>query len=62
MRMYCTCKSDFQDREYGKGIRVFNPCGTPVKKYRCTVCGREVDANLVEKHGKNGSGTTQTAS
>ena len=40
----CTCKSEFQDERYGKGIRVFNEMtsGTKVNGYRCTVCGREI--------------------
>lgn len=40
-KMPCNCKHEFQDREYGPGIRLFNPCGTPTTKWRCTVCGRE---------------------
>lgn len=35
----CTCKSDFQDKTYGKGVRVFNT--TEKESIRCTVCGRE---------------------
>jgi len=33
----CTCKSEFQDKTYGYGIRVGN-C-TSSSQYRCTVCG-----------------------
>lgn len=41
--MPCNCKSDFQDREYGKGMRVFNPAGKNGDKFRCTVCGKEIN-------------------
>jgi hypothetical protein len=43
----CTCKSEFQDQLYGKGIRLFNSCGDSKGKltaWRCTVCGREIKA------------------
>ena len=40
--MPCKCKSDFQDREYGKGMRFHNLAGKNGNKYRCTVCGHEV--------------------
>ena len=39
--MKCTCKSDFQDKTYGKGNRLFNMRDS--KKHpgeaTCTVCG-----------------------
>ena len=41
----CTCKSEFQDEMYGKGVRLFNSCGDnkgKVTVYRCTVCGKEL--------------------
>lgn len=41
----CLCKHKEQDKWYGKGKRVFNKCvgrSGNEKKYRCTVCGREV--------------------
>ena len=40
----CTCKSEFQDERYGKGVRVFNEmmAGSKVSGYRCTVCGKEI--------------------
>lgn len=41
----CTCKSEFQDELYGKGIRLFNELGTNKGKctgYKCTVCGNVV--------------------
>ena len=39
----CTCKNAFQDKLYGLGRRVFNPCVIKQKliKVRCTSCGRE---------------------
>lgn len=36
----CTCKHQFQDERYGKGLRVHN-YGIKDKVYRCTVCGNE---------------------
>lgn len=49
MKVACTCKHEFQDREHGPGIRVANPVnktkkdsgkdGSKVQEYRCTVCG-----------------------
>ena len=42
----CVCNSEFQDKLYGKGVRVCNCCGDnkggKVNTYRCTVCGREI--------------------
>jgi len=39
----CTCKNVFQDKMYGRGIRVHNPItgkdGLP--EGRCTVCSTE---------------------
>ena len=32
----CKCVSEFQDKEYGKGMRA-HTVGT--KAYKCTVCG-----------------------
>ena len=39
--MKCSCKCEFQDKEYGVGNRVFNKCvkGGKLDGYRCTVCG-----------------------
>lgn len=37
--MRCTCKHEFQDEVYGKGMRLFNE---GIKHYTCTVCGRKV--------------------
>ena len=39
----CTCKSEFQDKMYGKGNRVCNVKeGKANGKAVCTVCGREL--------------------
>ena len=38
----CTCKSEFQDELYGKGMRLANTMGKDKPSgYRCTVCGKE---------------------
>lgn len=34
---HCSCVSDFQDKRYGRGQRVF--CCTPKNGVRCTSCG-----------------------
>lgn len=34
----CTCKHEFQDATYGKGMRVTNPVGKTAATVRCTVC------------------------
>lgn len=36
----CSCNHEFQDKRYGKGIRVHN-WREKANSYRCTVCGRE---------------------
>ena len=38
----CFCKSEYQDKKYGQGMRVMNR--TENGKVRCTVCGKEADA------------------
>ena len=42
MIVKCTCTHVFQDDEYGKGYRVFNPTrkDNKISGGRCTVCGR----------------------
>ncbi len=38
----CSCPHEFQDKEYGRGMRLHNTCkGTAAGSiaYRCTVCG-----------------------
>lgn len=38
----CTCASEFQDKQHGRGLRVHNVCGPDRgTKSRCTVCGKE---------------------
>lgn len=37
----CTCKHEFQDKEYGKGMRLHNLSESSKKKEaHCTVCGK----------------------
>lgn len=44
--MMCSCKHEFQDQQYGKGMCLFNGIGKDQKSgYRCTVCGKEVKNN-----------------
>ena len=35
----CDCKHEFQDKEYGKGMRVHS-LGADGKSATCTVCGK----------------------
>lgn len=39
--IYCGCENDYQDKKYGKNMRVHNPCSESSKPigHRCTVCG-----------------------
>jgi len=40
----CTCENAFQDKKYGKGMRVMNPTTKGQgnqKGWRCTVCKAE---------------------
>ena len=39
----CTCKHEFQDRAYGKGMRIHNfaPKAGGQGMWRCTVCKNE---------------------
>jgi hypothetical protein len=39
-KRYCDCKHEFQDKEYGKGVRL-HTVSEDGKKFRCTVCGKE---------------------
>jgi hypothetical protein len=40
--MPCTCESEFQDKTYGRNLRLFNQTRkSDGKLYRCTVCGKE---------------------
>ena len=51
----CTCNSEFQDREYGRGNRVHNPMtkgsghSLQFLGFRCTVCGKQKSATAEEK-------------
>lgn len=45
----CTCEHEFQDKEYGKGMRVHNSMSSDKGDWRCTVCGKV-------KGGRNGQG------
>jgi len=43
MIKFCSCKHEYQDKEYGKNNRVHNelaPKSGHPQEYRCTVCGR----------------------
>ena len=44
-KVNCTCKHDFQDKEYGKQIRIATPTqakpSTTERRVRCTVCTKE---------------------
>ncbi len=39
----CSCKHEYQDKTYGKGIRIHNAMirGGSIIGWRCTVCGSE---------------------
>ncbi len=49
----CNCKSEFQDKTYGKNKRIFNKMKN--NKYRCTVCSKEknigevISGNIAKK-------------
>lgn len=48
MHLSCSCNNEFQDKFYGKGIRMFNDCKSKspgTYKYRCTSCLKEVTLN-----------------
>lgn len=37
----CTCKSEYQDKRYGPGLRVHNEAkSSKAAGWRCTVCGK----------------------
>lgn len=45
LKVFCSCKSDFQDEVHGIGVRVANPVNKSrttnvVKEVRCTVCNK----------------------
>ena len=37
----CSCKHEFQDKQYGDSVRVYNPCKNDTHA-RCTVCSKEI--------------------
>lgn len=40
----CSCANEYQDKKYGKGLRVHNilqKAGKPMMDCRCTVCGNK---------------------
>lgn len=56
MIFQCNCKNETQDRLYGSGKRVHNPCKKEGKTvgYRCTVCGNVKDDKGDETAKKKG--------
>ncbi len=43
-KVQCTCKHEFQDKEYGKQVRIATPGNKPnqnERRVRCTVCAKE---------------------
>ena len=49
MILPCTCKHEFQDKEYGKQKRLVTPTqknydsiGKQARVFRCTVCGKDL--------------------
>ena len=56
MILQCSCKHEYQDGKYGKGMRVHTWArsakvgGTP-GGWRCTVCGKEKPSNITPKKG-----------
>lgn len=56
MILRCSCLSDFQDKRYGLGLRLFNQgkASPGSRLYRCTVCGNERnvgDGDVAQKAG-----------
>lgn len=46
MKVNCSCKHEYQDQKYGKGVRVATPVNKTLDKgilraVRCTVCSKE---------------------
>jgi hypothetical protein len=46
----CFCKSEYQDKKYGPGMRVMNQMENG--KVRCTVCGKEAVAASAKEQAK----------
>lgn len=42
----CKCKSEYQDKQYGKGCRVFN---VTLKGVRCTNCGELIKTDVPKR-------------
>lgn len=42
MILKCNCSNSYQDKLYGKGMRIHNICSKDprIKQARCTVCGK----------------------
>lgn len=38
----CSCEHEFQDKMYGKKMRVFNTLGDSMTKGHCSVCKKEL--------------------
>jgi len=51
MILRCTCDHEFQDKEHGKKMRVFNRIkqGEKGDTYRCTVCGGSAKGKMMAK-------------
>lgn len=46
----CTCTHEFQDKTYGKNMRVMNSHGgDKVSSWTCTVCGRSYSNSEARK-------------
>lgn len=53
-----SCKHQQQDQIHGSGIRVVNPIGKSwsggsFNRYRCTVCGGDVDKSQLTQKSKS---------
>jgi hypothetical protein len=48
----CTCEHPFQDKMYGRNMRVFNE--NTSGKCRCTVCGKEFGVSTKMKEKETG--------
>lgn len=46
----CYCENAFQDEKYGKGMRV---CNKTANGYRCTVCGKDIESQRINKDQNN---------
>lgn len=41
MILNCNCKNEYQDKQHGKGKRIFNEMKKTDNLYKCTVCLRQ---------------------